>query len=50
MYRAPSQANLPHLLTLLNDVHGNIDQVARHLGISPATLRKYKVRSPPGGA
>ncbi len=44
MYRAPSQANLPHLLPLLNDVHGNIDQVARHLGIAPATLRKYKAQ------
>lgn len=42
MFRAPSQANLPHLHTLLNDIHGDIDQIARHLGISAATLRKYR--------
>lgn len=42
MFRAPSQANLPHLHTLLNDIHGDIDQIARHLGISASTLRKYR--------
>lgn len=44
MFRAPSHANLPHLHTLLNDIHGDIDQIARHLGISASTLRKYRAQ------
>ena len=44
MFRAPSQANLPHLHTLLNDIHGDIDQIARYLGISASTLRKYRAQ------
>lgn len=44
MFRAPSQANLPHLHTLLNDIHGDIDQIARHLGISSSTLHKYRAQ------
>lgn len=44
MFQAPSQANLPHLHTLLADIPGDVDQVARHLGLSAATLRKYRAQ------
>ncbi|GGH61915.1 hypothetical protein GCM10010975_26110 [Comamonas phosphati] len=44
MFRAPSQANLPHISHLLNDIPGNVNQVAKHLGISATTLRKYKAQ------
>jgi len=42
MFRAPSQAGLPPLDFLLSDVPATPAQVARHLGISPATLARYR--------
>lgn len=42
MFRAPYFAHLPHFSTILDNVPGSIDQKAKLLGISPATLRKYR--------
>lgn len=43
MFHAPSQANLPYLHSLLNDIPGNIDQMARHVDISPITGNTQKM-------
>jgi hypothetical protein len=41
MFKAPTQT--PHLLTLLDDLPTRCTRkIARHLGISPATLAKYR--------
>ncbi|MFD2755170.1 hypothetical protein [Comamonas terrae] len=44
MFRAPYPAHLPHFATVLDNVPGTIEQKARLLDITPATLRKYKAR------
>lgn len=41
MFRSPSTAGLPSFEQLLADLPATPDQVARHLGISPRTLRAY---------
>lgn len=42
MFRAPSQAGLPALTTILGDLPATPQQIARHLGISPVTLARYR--------
>ena len=42
MFRAPYPAHLPHFSSILDNVPGSIDQKAKLLDISPATLRKYR--------
>ena len=44
MFRAPYPAHLPHFSYVLDNVPGSIDQKAKLLDISPATLRKYRAR------
>lgn len=41
MFRSPSQAGLPALQTLLDDIPATPQKIADHLGISLATLRNY---------
>lgn len=41
MFRSPSMAGLPSLETMLQDLPANLNQTARHLGISLQTLKKY---------
>lgn len=41
MFRAPSQAGLPPLTFLLEDLPARRPAVARHLGISSRTLERY---------
>lgn len=41
MFRAPSQAGLPALATILGDLPATPQQIARHLGLSPVTLARY---------
>lgn len=40
-FRAPRWAHLPHIHTILDSI-GNDLAVARKLGLSPATIRKYR--------
>ena len=42
MFRAPSQAGLPPFPHLLADMPARPDQIAQHLGLSAATLNRYK--------
>ena len=42
MFQAPTEAGLPPLSTLLDDVPGGSRRVARHLGISESTLQRYR--------
>lgn len=42
MFRAPSQAGLPGLSEILDDLPATRAQIARHLGVSPATLARYE--------
>ena len=42
MFRAPSHAKLPNVATLLADIPYTSRQVARHLGLSEATIRRYQ--------
>jgi len=44
MYRAPYPAHLPHFLSILENVPGSIEQKAKLLDISPATLRRYRTK------
>lgn len=41
MFRSPSQAGLPHLHYMVDDLPANRKQIARHLDIAPRTLDKY---------
>ena len=41
MFRAPSLAGLPPFSFLLADLPASLPQVARHIGLSPATLARY---------
>lgn len=41
MFRSPTRAGLPGLSVMLNDLPATLPQVARHLGLSLATLRRY---------
>lgn len=41
MFRSPSQAGLPAINVMLADLPANYKQVARHLGITLQTLKKY---------
>ena len=42
MFRAPSSAGLPHLLTMLDDIRATPKQISALLGIQPSTLAHYK--------
>jgi transcriptional regulator with XRE-family HTH domain len=42
MFRAPSQAGLPDLATLLADLPATPQQIAHHLGVSLATLKRWE--------
>ena len=42
MFRAPSQAGLPDLATMLADLPATPQQIAHHLGVSLATLERYR--------
>jgi len=42
MFRAPTGAGLPHLSTILDDLHADTRQIARHLDIKESTLKTYK--------
>lgn len=44
MFRSPYPAHLPHFSFILDNVPGSIEQKAKLLDITPATLRKYKAR------
>ena len=44
MFRTPYPAHLPHFSSILDNVPGSIEQKAKLLDISPATLRKYRTR------
>lgn len=41
MFRAPSQAKLPPLRMMTDDIPTNRDAIARHLDIAPRTLARY---------
>lgn len=41
MFRAPSQAGLPSLATMLADLPATRAQAAKHLGITTRTLQRY---------
>jgi hypothetical protein len=41
MFRAPSMAGLPSFDQLMADLPATPEKVARHLGISPRTMRNY---------
>ena len=47
MFRSPSLAGLPHIVTMLDDIHATPAQLARHLDIKESTLATYRRR---GGA
>lgn len=42
MFRAPSSAQLPHLLTLLDNIGRSDADLAKLLDISPSTIQKYR--------
>jgi ParB-like chromosome segregation protein Spo0J len=42
MFRAPSAAGLPPFSLLLSDLPATPAQVARHLGVSDATMANYR--------
>ena len=42
MFRAPKGAGLPHITTMLEDMHGTTAQIAKHLGIRESTLKTYR--------
>ena len=41
MFRAPTHAELPPLRLMVADIPATEKQMARHLGITPETLRRY---------
>ena len=41
MFRSPSQAGLPHLTYLIDDLPATREQIAHHLDIAPRTLDRY---------
>lgn len=41
MFRSPTMAGLPGLNFMLADIPANHKQVARHLGVTEQTLKKY---------
>lgn len=43
LFRAPRSASLPHVETMLNSL-GNDRTVAKFLGVTEATIRKYRKR------
>lgn len=47
MFRAPSSAGLPPFEMMVRDVPATPDQVARHLDITPATLRRWCAHGAP---
>lgn len=42
MFRAPYPSHLPAFIYIVDNVPGSIEQKAKLLNISPATLRKYR--------
>lgn len=42
MFRAPRPAGLPHITTMLDDIHASTAQIAHHLGIKESTLKTYR--------
>lgn len=41
MFRSPTAAKLPPFSILFHDIPADLRQISRHLGLSPATVRKY---------
>lgn len=41
-FRAPTQAGLPAFTTIWDDLSATPQQIARHLGLSPVTLARYR--------
>lgn len=44
MFRSPTAANLPPFSILFNDLPASVSQISRHLGLTPATVRRYLQR------
>lgn len=42
MFRAPFGAGMPAFTTLLHDLPASRAEVARHLGLTPATIARYE--------
>ena len=42
MFRAPRPAGLPHITTMLDDIHATTAQIAKHLSIKESTLKTYR--------
>lgn len=42
MFQAPSQAGLPSLAVMLDEIPASPDRIAQHLGISLKTLNRYR--------
>ena len=42
MFRAPYPAHLPAFIYIVDNIPGSIEQKAKLLNITPATLRKYR--------
>ena len=42
MFRSPSPAGLPHITTMLDDLHATPAQIAKHLGLKESTLKTYR--------
>jgi predicted transcriptional regulator len=41
MFRSPTAAKLPPFSMLYDDMPASLAQIARHLGLTPATVQKY---------
>lgn len=41
LFRAPRPADLPHVITMLNDI-GSDEAIAKYLGVTPRTIKKYR--------
>ena len=41
MFRSPTAAGLPPFSILFHDIPASLSQISRHLGLTPATVRKY---------
>lgn len=42
MFRSPRYASLPHLHTMLDDIPATTEQIAKLLGLTPATIERYR--------
>lgn len=41
MFRSPTAAGLPPFSILFHDIPASLRQISRHLGLTPATVRRY---------